>query len=569
MKQHTLIARPLAWVLACFCLFVFDFAQGQRFNHVYTSTNFEQAAASTPTSDGGTVIVADYPFANQFLYISKTNFVGFPVWSHFLVNTATHQVEEIKETADGGFILTGVFVSPTTQEDVFLLRLDNMGNPIWSKYYNRPDREFAHSVIETEQGGFVIAGEAQGGLLGSSDVLMIHTDANGNSIWEHSYSEDGVDEIAYSVIQTLDGNLAIAGVRDSFEHPLMEDVLIMKVERLRGSVLWYKWFGEGNTDIGLAIRETSEGTLAVTGRSEGITGIFDAFLLQTNSSGGFLSWFNYGGTMMDEGKSLEVIPGDDFIIGGSTDSYSPAGFAMTNFLGIRVQNSGAITWSRIYGGNQVDALEDVHLSDNGGFYLYGNTQSFVPNPSDLMYQVRTDGTGDGLCNDLAVTLFTTAIRPDTGRCKPYCLCMYYSQDTSHVKFEYPIIDVPLCVNSPLRTSEGGETSGIQASSVSEMYALAGGMPDFSNSNLVPAPIETSEIKVVPNPCSAQVEVRFGKESVAKVWLIDSKGKVLAQKAVDGNYRQISFDVSDLTSGTYLVRLQMKDGSTETKRMVKY
>ena len=86
---------------------------------------------------------------------------------------------------------------------------------MWSKTYGGEGEEVAHSLVETSDGGFALAGYTNSYGAGFDDFWLVKTDANGNMEWSQTYGGVEPDE-ANSLIQTSDGGYAIAGYTMSF-----------------------------------------------------------------------------------------------------------------------------------------------------------------------------------------------------------------------------------------------------------------------------------------------------------------------------------------------------------------
>ena len=75
--------------------------------------------------------------------------------------------------------------------------------------------EFASSLIETIDGGFVLAGQTNSLGAGGYDCWLIKTDENGKMQWNQTYGGEG-DDIVYSLVEISNGGYAIAGETNSF-----------------------------------------------------------------------------------------------------------------------------------------------------------------------------------------------------------------------------------------------------------------------------------------------------------------------------------------------------------------
>ena len=69
--------------------------------------------------------------------------------------------------------------------------------------------------METDDGGFVLAGETYSFGAGSRDAWLIKTDRLGNELWNITFGRTGYD-VATSVQQTSDGGYILAGYTDSY-----------------------------------------------------------------------------------------------------------------------------------------------------------------------------------------------------------------------------------------------------------------------------------------------------------------------------------------------------------------
>lgn len=177
-------------------------------------------AKSVCEMPAGNFIVAG--FSNNFTgtsglssaYFVKIGIDGTLLWykSYDLDTNSSSSIWSVRPTSDGGLIFAGNTVyTASGLSDIFLLKTDSLGVLQWSKTYGGSNNEMAYSVLQTADKGYVIAGETSGFGKGKSDFYLIKTDSMGGLQWSDTYGTPGGNEIAYSVINTSDGGYMIAG----------------------------------------------------------------------------------------------------------------------------------------------------------------------------------------------------------------------------------------------------------------------------------------------------------------------------------------------------------------------
>ena len=165
------------------------------------------------TSDGGYVICGKYSTGTfGYAKLAKINAEGDSVlWNYNFFGSVTTNGYSVRETMDGGYILTGnAWLNyPAGSSDIFLLKTNSDGNEVWSETYGSTGFDTGQCVVETTDGEFMIAGTS------AEDLYVLKTDAVGIETWSNTYGGPNVDEGKY-IQQTSDGGFIIVGSTSSF-----------------------------------------------------------------------------------------------------------------------------------------------------------------------------------------------------------------------------------------------------------------------------------------------------------------------------------------------------------------
>jgi len=211
-------------------------------------------------------------------------------WQRTYSGSKTDEGWSVVQTSDGGYIVAGTTTSYDgdgrlglipDEGDVYLIKTDANGNLIWQKNYGGPEEDAGYSVLQTNDGGYIIAGKTESYGAGGSDVYLIKTDTNGNMLWQKSYGGSELD-CADSVLETNDGGYIIVGTTSSYSSYGDLDVYFIKTDA-NGNMLWQKTYdgAERGTDIGRSVAQTSDGGYIIVGYTWAREAGEDVWLIKT------------------------------------------------------------------------------------------------------------------------------------------------------------------------------------------------------------------------------------------------------------------------------------------------
>jgi hypothetical protein len=292
------------------------------FAKTYGGTDLDWASSVQQTSDGGYIVAgytASFGASSWDIFLIKTDANGNIQWAKTYGGTDEDRAHSVQQTSDGGHIVAGVtFSFGTGYSDAFLVKTDANGNIVWAKTYGGTYSDYAYSVQQTSDGGYIVAGVTLSFGTGGPDIFLIKTDANGNIVWAKTYRGTGWNE-AYSVQQTSDGGYIVAGGKWSFGAGY--DALLVKTDA-NGNIQWAKTYGGTDYDIAFSVQQTSDGGYIVEGVTLSLgAGGGDVFLIKTDADGNIIWAKTYGGTDLDWAFSVQQTSDGGYTVAGYTDSF--------------------------------------------------------------------------------------------------------------------------------------------------------------------------------------------------------------------------------------------------------
>lgn len=325
----------------------------------------------------------------------------------------------------------------------------------WQKCLGGSDEDILESVIQTSDGGYIVAGSTNSTDFdaldnhGGRDFLVVKIDETGLTQWRRCYGGTN-NELAYSIIQTSDGGYLVGGETNSNDGDVSGNTFnsasshswLIKINDL-GEILWQRVIAVGQIGGSIkSIYEDSDNKIIITGdcyAAQYTLSYNDGFITKLNSDGsnitqssGWTTPLLLGGDYHDYIRTMSPTDDGGYILAGIT--YSRDGifssnhgtFPMGDLWIVKVDVFGAIQWQRLYGGSgntEVnltgnDQANSIIQTSDGGYAVAGFTMSNndgdvsgnngltdywvlkLDNEGDLIWQKCFGGSGDDEANSI-------------------------------------------------------------------------------------------------------------------------------------------------------------------------
>ncbi len=448
------------------------------------------------------------------------------------------EFHDIQSIAAGvpGYIMVGQsnsFSSPpqssTLGVDVYVVRTDVAGTPMWAYVYGGDGDEVGRAVTlvandddannGTGQGGFLVVGETNSFGPGQNSIFALRIDQNGNILWARTYGGT-YNDVGYSVAEVNDANgdgFIIAAETDSYANGFSTDAFVFRIDY------------NGNYVPG------------------GVRHVYGGFAQQGQTNRAF------------EVKPLDCEEGYIFV--GETNSFGRT--TTMDAWAVNIDAAGAINWGRVYGLNSFGdegEFRDVFVNWNtpanqeGSFTFAGTNMNQTPGTEDAY--IVTAG-----CNG-ATKESGVDCRFATGQgVAPWAASL--NVDVT----PYTVRSVDLAQYNWLRYSEDDDLTLIvpEYRSCYEPAALyrRDDVDAMSNEVEVAAQIEAD---VYPNPVSVGqnfgVVIDLDESQSVEVRVVNLVGEVFST-TTQGGYagrNVIEFNTQGWSAGSYLVEIILADGT---------
>lgn len=313
-------------------------------------SDFDSARSVHQTSDQGYIVAGYTDSSNgdvgsnnggRDFWIVKLSSDGNIEWEKTYGGSNTEDAISIKQTSDNGYIAVGYTRSDDGDvsehkgnNDFWIIKLSIDGDLEWEKTYGGSLSEYARSVQQTPDGGFIVAGSTYSDdddvaiNFGFFDFWIIKLSQDGDLEWEKTYGGTKNEE-AFSIQVTSDDGYIVAGYTDSDDGDVEKnmgkmDLWVIKLFQ-NGDLEWEKSYGGSEKDYALSIQETTDEGFIIAGYTSSddgdvgsLIGIGDFWIVKLSQNGNLELEKTFGGSSYDEALSIQQTLDGGLIVAGKT-----------------------------------------------------------------------------------------------------------------------------------------------------------------------------------------------------------------------------------------------------------
>lgn len=425
------------------------------FQKMYGGSNSEGARSIQQTSDGG-YIVAGYSDVTDNgmddFYIIKLDSNGNVIWENTYGGSGIDFANSIQQTDDGGYIVAGWSSSPDISgvtnhggADAYTIKLDSTGKVEWQKMFGGSNDDYANSIRQTSDGGYIVAGYSSStdisGVInhGDGDGYLIKLDSDGNVLWQNMYGGSGIDkydnydgqDLFHSVQQTYDGGYIVAGSSQSADisgvaNQGRDDYYIIKLDG-DGNVLWQNMYGGALSDFAISIQQTYDGDYIIAGSFQMDTDISQCYIIKLDGDGNVL-WQNiFGGSDWDVPTSIQQTNDEGYIVAGystSTDIKNVTNHGGDDCYIIKLDSAGNIEWQKMYGGSKTEAYWHPYSFPQGEtVWLYESDPG-----DDRAFSIQQTGDGGYIVAGESKSVDISGVTNNSSVCRSDVYILKFDKD---------------------------------------------------------------------------------------------------------------------------------------------
>lgn len=346
-------------------------------------------------------------------------------WDKTIGGNKSENLSFVQQTNDGGYIMGGSSNSNISGDktqtnngevDYWIVKLNADRIKVWDKTIGGPGSDHLTSMQQTSDGGYILGGYSYSGQGGNkseenkggvdefgrptTDYWVVKINANGAVAWENTFGGNHNDHLE-AVQQTSDGGYILGGWsfsginEDKTQNSKSGDYWIIKL-RANGTKVWDRTIGSNFYDEFTSLQQTSDGGYIVGGHTEGTggsktapsKGASDYWIVKLNANGTKVWDKTIGGNSYDRLEVVQQTSDGGYILGGNSASDISGDKSQelrdveeipdlfpSDYWVVKLNAEGTKIWDKTLGGTELDYLNSIQQTNEGGFILGGHSFS--------------------------------------------------------------------------------------------------------------------------------------------------------------------------------------------------
>ncbi|UPQ76754.1 T9SS type A sorting domain-containing protein [Chryseobacterium nepalense] len=553
------------------------------------------------------------------------------IWQKDIKSSTQDFLSQVTTTIDQQYLITGSSIgagsgmmeagskshlpSANTQQpnngyDFHLVKLNQQGEEVWEKYFSGQNHDFLSATVNTQDGGFVLAGTSFSGKgldkkeesKGGSDFWLIRINEFGDELWQKTIGSSS-DEEARAVIQTTDLGFFVAGniMTGSLREPQgtrtlgygSKDVLIVRLDKNGKELSQLILGGKGLDEVEKMIPTKDGGALLGVYSRSGVLTMNDKRLL-----------------MNDDSQNQGSASGINHQLSTITHAKASGNFGEGDYWIIKLNKDGKVEWEKNFGGKGDDHLRTLALTSTG--YLIGgesrsersgNKTVGIEEGTDL-WLISLNERGEEIWQksynfknrDVLMGMSVIAGKQEDGSGKSKGVLLGgYTQAEGRIESDdetFWMLYLDQNGNEQWRKHVKGESrkreerlSDIKLNRDGSIVLAGTSAEELGKENWkivklgdkqIDQLIEKQDIKIYPNPVSDYAYVEIGMEDgrwklgdgkfEAEIVVYDMGGRQLQSLKTKNKVTKIN--TQNLVQGAYLVTVKTNDNKTASAKLIK-
>lgn len=450
----------------------------------------------------------------------------------------------IVQLEDSSYVITGASSSfQNGASQAFLLKVDSLGNFKWSKNYGGSESDGGRRVLYKKNVGFFITGYTNSLGNGGYDNYLIHTDEQGNFLWDKTYGGSGWDKVNDAILLP-DTSIVMVGQTNSGTSG-NDNFYLLRTDK-KGDTLWTKNFGTNGNDFATSVKILNDSMFVVGGTKYIADSLKNKAYLMCFKKDGQLLWEHFYGNQGEYqindisivGNEINVVGFRKNFVSNDSDGYSA-----------KININGSFIYEFSYSNLSIETYEQI--------ISYGNLGKFY-----IVYNQEQKGVTFAVGKDVFAGRFTSFLVDDYRT-------LGFSNEGDDISGQAISTNDGGIIVVGYNTSfgVGGNNVYLTKIGANDVFPITAGIPN-TNPLVKLNELKSSElIQVYPNPTNDELNILLPDDFQGQFELKDISGRSVYSEKIEVSKFKISMLNYNIKAGNYFLFISSKNKITFSTKVV--